>query len=148
LALSPGAPAASSATAFLLGIDEMLLQHRRVGIFEIVARIFLLGLQEDIAVADLLVAFAAVEVQVIDIVDALDIHGQTLEAIRQFAGNRRAFDAADLLEIGELRDFHAIAPALPAETPGAKRRAFPVILDEADIVQQRIEADGRQRTEV
>jgi hypothetical protein len=57
----------------------MLEQHRGVGDLEIVAGIFLLCLQEDIAVGDLLGAFAAVEVEIIDVVDALDIHRQTLE---------------------------------------------------------------------
>jgi hypothetical protein len=47
----------------------MLEQHRGVGDLEIVAGIFLLGLQEDIAVGHLLGAFAAVEVEIIDTVD-------------------------------------------------------------------------------
>jgi hypothetical protein len=126
----------------------MLEQHRGVGDLEIVAGIFLLGLQEDIAVGHLLGAFAAVEVEIIDVVDALDIHRQTLEAIGQFARDGRAFDAADLLEIGELADFHAVAPAFPAKPPGAERRAFPVVLDKADIMQQRIDADGGERAEI
>ncbi len=45
-------------------------------------------------------------------------------------------------------DLHAVAPALPAEPPGAERRAFPIVLDEADVVQQRVEADRRQRAEI
>jgi hypothetical protein len=68
--------------------------------------------------------------------------------VGQFARHRRAFDAADLLEIGELRDFHAVAPAFPAKPPGAERRAFPVVLDKADVVQQRIDADGGERAEI
>ena len=110
--------------------------------------IFLLGLQEDVAIGDLLVALAAVEVQVVDVVDALHIHGEALQPVGQLAGDRRAFDAADLLEIGELRHLHAVAPAFPAEPPGAERRAFPIVLDEADVVQQRVDADRRQRAEI
>ena len=72
-------------------------------ILEIVARIFLLGLQEDLAIGDLVVAFEAVEIEVVDVVDALHIHGEALQPVGQFARHRRAFDAADLLEIGELR---------------------------------------------
>ena len=56
--------------------------------------------------------------------------------------------AADLLEIGELRHFHAIAPDLPSQTPGPERRAFPVILDKADVMQRRVQPDGGQRAEV
>jgi hypothetical protein len=59
-----------------------------------------------------------------------------------------ALEARDLLEIGELRDFHAVAPAFPAEPPGAQRRAFPVVLDEAQIVDRRIDADGVERLEI
>ena len=47
---------------------------------------------------------------------------------------RRAFDARDLLEIGELADFHAVAPAFPAQPPGAEGRTFPIVLDKADVV--------------
>ncbi len=57
-------------------------------------------------------------------------------------------EAGDLLEIGELADLHAVAPALPAETPGAQRRAFPVVLDEADVVQLGVEADLGERLQV
>ena len=38
--------------AFLLGIDEVLVQDRGIGVFEIVAGKFLLGLQEDIAIGN------------------------------------------------------------------------------------------------
>lgn len=50
--------------------------------------IFLLGLQEDIAVCDLLVTFEAIEIQVIDAVDALDVGRKPLEAIGQLARDR------------------------------------------------------------
>ena len=108
-----------------------------VGIFEIVPRIFLLGLQEHVAIGDLLGAVAAVEVEVIDAVDALHIHGKPLEPVGEFAGDRRAFDARDLLEVGELRHFHAVAPAFPAQPPRPQRRAFPIVLDKADVMQTR-----------
>ena len=62
--------------------------------------------------------------------------------------DRRAFDARDLLEVSELADFHAVAPALPAQAPRAERRALPIVLDEADVVQARIDADGGQRLQV
>jgi hypothetical protein len=56
--------------------------------------------------------------------------------------------AADLLEIGELRDLHPVAPDLPAQAPGAQRGAFPVILDEADVVDVHVDADGLERAEI
>jgi hypothetical protein len=59
-----------------------------------------------------------------------------------------AVKPADLLEIGELGDFHPIAPDFPAQAPGAERGAFPVVLDKADVVRQRIDADLGQAGEV
>ena len=72
-------------------------------VLEIVPRIFLLGLQEDVAIGDLLGAVAAVEIEIVDAVDALHIHREALEPVGEFARDRRAFDARDLLEVGELR---------------------------------------------
>ena len=115
---------------------ELLEQHGGVGVFEIVPRIFLLGLQEHVAVGHLGVAVAAVEVEIVDAVDALHVHGQPLQPVGELARHRRAFEAGDLLEVGELRHFHAVAPAFPAEPPGAERRALPVVLDETDVVQR------------
>src|SRR6266851_3451554 len=48
---------------------ELLEQHVGVGEFEIVPRIFLLGLQEYVAVADALRAFAAIKIEIVDAVD-------------------------------------------------------------------------------
>jgi hypothetical protein len=39
-----------------------------------------------------------------------------------------------LLEVGELRDLHAVEHHLPADAPGAERRRLPVVLLEADVV--------------
>src|SRR4051794_28949154 len=111
-------------------------------------RILLFGLQEYIAIANLFGALAAVEVEIINAVDALHIHGKPLESVGEFTRDRRAFDARDLLEIGELRHFHAVAPAFPAQAPGAESRAFPVVLNEADIMEMRIDADRCERPEV
>ena len=126
-------------------VAEVAEQHLGVGVLEIVPRVFLLGLQEDVAIGDLVGALAAVEVELEAVVDALQVHGEALEAVGELARDRRAFEARDLLEVGELRHLHAVAPALPAEPPGAERRALPVVLDEADVVQQRVEADRLER---
>ena len=115
---------------------------------EIVPRIFLFGLQEHVAVGDLLRAVAAVEIQIIDAVDALHIHREPFEAVSELTRHRRTFETGDLLEVGELADFHSVAPAFPAEPPGAERRAFPVVLDEADVMQPGIDADGGERLQI
>ena len=60
---------------------------------------------------------------------------------QQFAGNRRAFEAGELLKVSELRHFHAVAPALPAKPPGAECWRFPIVLDETQVVQLRVDPD-------
>jgi len=132
----------------LLGHAELLEQHVGVGIFEIVPGIFLLGLQEHVAIGDLVGALAAIEIEIVDAVDALHIHRKPLEPVGELARDRRAFDARDLLKISELRHFHAVAPALPPEPPRAERRTFPIVLDKADVMQMRIDADRFQRFQI
>ncbi len=60
--------------ALVLGILEMPEQHLGIGGLEIVFGKFLLVLQEHVAIGDLLVAFAPVEIEVVDVLDTLDIH--------------------------------------------------------------------------
>src|SRR5919201_5662751 len=115
-------------------------QNLDVGRLEIVARIFLFGLTKDVPVAYSLGPLAAIEIELVDALDALHIHCKTLQPISQFARDRRAFNSCNLLEVGELRDLHAIAPAFPSKSPSAKRRAFPIILDEPNVVEMRIDA--------
>ncbi len=81
-------------------------------------------------------------------VDTQHIHRQPFESIGQLARDRLAVVAADLLEIGELAHLHAVAPDFPAQPPGPERRAFPVVLDKADVVQLHVDADGFERTEI
>src|SRR4029078_409880 len=118
------------------------------GVLEIVAGIFLFALQEHVAVGDPVLAFASVEIEIEDIVDALHIHGETLETVSELARDGIAVEAAHLLEVGELRYFHAVAPDFPAEPPGAERRALPIIFDEADVVVLGIDADSREAFEI
>ena len=109
-----------------------------------VAAVLALVAQEHVAVGHA----GAVEVQVVHVLDALDVHRQAFQPVGQLARDGRAFDAGDLLEIGELRDLHAVAPAFPAEPPGAERRALPIVLDEADVVQGEVDADRGKRAQV
>ncbi|MNI32956.1 hypothetical protein D3C73_868820 [compost metagenome] len=78
----------------------------------------------------------------------LQVHGQALQAVGDFTRGRRAIQAADLLEVGELRDFHAVQPDFPAQAPGAQRGVFPVVLDKADVVLGGVYAQRLQRTDV
>src|SRR3546814_18305176 len=109
----------------------------------------LLGGQVDVAIGLAALVFGhAVPVEVVDVLDALHVHDEALEPVGELGGDRIAVDAADLLEVGELADLHAVAPDLPAEAPGAHRRALPVVLAEADVVRPRVDAEGAQRTAV
>ena len=123
--------------AFALGVLEVLHQHVGVGELEIMRAVLPLGTQEHVAIGHA----GAVEIEIVNILDILHIHRQAFEPVGHFETGIGDRNAADLLEIGELTDFHPIAPDFPTQAPGTKRRAFPIILDEAEIVQQWVEAD-------
>ena len=86
--------------------------------------------------------------QIVYAVHALDIHRQTFQTVGDLAGDRFALQAANLLEVSELRHFHAVEPNFPAQAPGAERRVFPVIFHEADVVNGRIQTQLFQRAQV
>ena len=139
---------AEDAGAFGLGVLEVAEQHVGVGDVEVPARVLGLGLAEDVAVGERDRADGVVERHLVAVVVAEDVHREPLEAVGELARDRAAVVAADLLEVGELADLHAVAPDLPAEAPGAEGRALPVVLDEADVVQVHVDADGCERAEV
>src|SRR5262245_4047338 len=81
--------------------------------------------------ADVAVLHTASPLEVEHVIDLLQEHRDALEAVRDFAGDRREIHAADLLEVGELRDLQAVEHHLPADAPGAECWRFPVVLFEA-----------------
>ena len=86
--------------------------------------------------------------QVVHVFHALDVHGQTFQAVRDFYSHRFDVQAAHLLEVRELGDFHAIQPDFPAHAPGPQGRGFPVIFYETDIVFFRVNAQFPQAFQV
>ena len=122
-------------------------QGVHVGMLEVVSGHLHLVLVEHVAVGDPPLR-AGGPGQVEDAVDALQVHGDTLQSVGDLPHDRGAVQAAHLLEIRELRDLHAIEPHLPAETPCAQGRGLPVVFHEADVVHQRVQAQGAQRVEV
>ena len=94
------------------------------------------------------VGVVLVPLQIIDVLDALNVHGETLETIRDLRGHRLDVLRTDLLEICELRNLHAIEPNLPAETPSPQGRRLPVVLDKAHIVLLQIDAEAFQRCQI
>jgi hypothetical protein len=57
--LSPPVPSIEKRLAFGLGVLEVLQEHVGVGVLEVEAGIFLFGLQENVAIADFVVALRA-----------------------------------------------------------------------------------------
>ncbi len=126
---------------------ELHRQHRRVGLFEVVRRLLDFVLVEHIAVGDR-AERAVGPNDVEDAFLALDVHSQAFESVGDLAHHGPAIQAAHLLEVGELRDLHAVQPHLPPQAPGAQGGRLPVVLDEADVVGQQVEAQVAQGTQV
>ncbi len=122
-------------------------QRVGVGELEVVGRLLDLVLMIDVAVGDDAVGPAAPD-QVEQAVDALQVHRQALDAVSDLARHRMALESANLLEIGELGDLHAVQPDFPAEPPGTEGRRFPVVFDETNVVHQRVEAERLERAEI
>ena len=97
----------------------------------------------DVAVPDPLDPF-----EVVDVVHPLEVHGDALAAVGDLGRNRLEVDPAGLLEIGELGDFHAVEPHLPAEPPGPQCGRLPVVLDETDVVLRGVDPEALQRIEI
>ena len=83
-----------------------------VGVVEVVARHLVLALPERLAVADPLRVLHVLEVR-----HALERHHDPLDAVGQLDGDGVEILPAHLLEVGELRDLHAVEPDLPAQAP-------------------------------
>ena len=130
----------------LAGVKAME-QFRHIGHFEVVGALFHFVLVVHVAIGNGALRADRPD-QVEDVVDVLQVHAQALEAVGNLAGNRPAFHAAGLLEIGELGDFHAVQPHFPAQAPGAQGRRFPVVLDKTQVVHQRVDAQRLQRSEI
>ena len=130
------------ALALLLEGIELARELGHIGELEVVARLLDLVLVIDVAVGDLAKRSVGPH-EVVEALDALQVHREPLEAVGDLAHDRAAVEAADLLEVGELGDLHAVQPHLPAETPGAQRRRLPVVLDQADVVDARVDAERR-----
>ena len=114
-----------------------------VGRFEIVFGMLSLLREVEVAVFD-----AVIPLDLIDAVDFLDEHGEPLEAVGDLDRNRLTIEPAALLEVGELGDLHPFGPDFPPRPPGAEGGGFPVILDKADVMFSRFNADGAERIEI
>ena len=134
-----------------LVLAEVAVQHVRVGHLEVVAAELALVLLVHVAVGDDVLLAALLPArpdEVVDAVHALQVHRQALQAVGELDGDGVEVEAAQLLEVGELRGLHAVDPDLPALAPGAERGALPVVLDEAHVVLGEDDAEGLERAQV
>ena len=92
-------------------------QHLDVGMFKVIGRVFHLALMVHVPVG-----YGIVPLKVVNIVHALQIHGNPLQAVRKFNGDGIEFDACCLLKVRELCDLHAVKPYFPPEARGPKGR--------------------------
>ena len=102
---------------------------------------------EDVAVSDPSV-WAVGPHDIEDAFLTLYVHGKPLKSVGDLAHHRTTVQTADLLEVGELRNLHAIQPHFPAKTPRSERRGLPIIFDESDVMGQQVEAQRAQRVQV
>ena len=109
--------------AIALGFVAIELPEEEIGVcnFEVVRRELSLVLEEHVAIREDGTVFTTAPDDVVDRVDALDVHRQALETVRDFSRNWIALESTDLLEVRELGDFHAVDPNFPTEAPSAAR---------------------------
>ena len=119
------------------------LAWRHVDLAEGILRLIDFLLQPHLGVLD-----AAAPFEIEDVVDALQEHRDAFEAVGDLAGDRREVDAADLLEVGELGDLHAVEHDLPADAPRAECRGLPVVLFESNVVLAGIDPAGLEAVEI
>ena len=117
--------------------------ERRIGVFKVVSRLLDFVLVVHIAVAE-----RVGPLQVVDVVDTLQVHGQALKAVGNFARNGFAINAAHLLEVSELRDFHAIEPNFPAQAPCTQCWIFPIVFHKTNVVLFEVKAQSFERAQI
>jgi hypothetical protein len=129
-------------------VEEVPMQGGEVGGRHVHLAERVLRLVDFLLEPHLPVLHAAAPFQVEDVLDALQEHGDALEPVGDLAGDRVQVHAADLLEIGELRNLQPVEQHLPADAPGAERRRFPVVFFEADVVLPRVDAARLEAVEI
>ena len=128
---------------FPLVARERFEMRGGIGLLEVVSGPLPFRALVDLAVRD---PFAVREVE--HALHVLQVHGDAFHAVGELPGNGPAVDAADLLKIRELADLLSVEPNLPPQTPRTERGRLPVVFEEAQVVGQRIGAEGAQRLEI
>ena len=115
-------------------------QRIDIGVLKIKCRHLHFVLVEDITIGNITLRTVSPN-QIVDTVDTLQVHGNTLEPIGNFAGHWVALETAGLLKIRELGNFHSVEPHLPADPPRPERGRLPVIFNETHIMHLSVDAE-------
>ncbi len=83
-----------------------------------------------------------------DVIDVLEIGGDTVQTIGQLDRDGIQVDCAALLKIGELGDLQSIQQNLPANSPRSKRWRLPIVFLKTNIVFGKLDADGTKALEI
>ena len=97
---------------------------------------------------DIPIGSALVPADLLEMIDLLQAHCDAFETVGDLDRWHIQNDTASLLEVGKLGDFLTIQPNFPAEPPGGKRRRFPVIFHEANVMLFGVNAQSEQRFQV
>lgn len=92
---------------FFLVLLEAGEQEVHIRVFEVVSGLLHFVLMEHVAVGGFTQRAVAPD-QVVNAVYALNVHGQTFQTVGDLTGNRFTFQTTNLLEVSELRHFHAV----------------------------------------
>ena len=103
--------------------------------FKVVGRLLHLILVVHIAIAHGVGPF-----QVVDVVYALQIHGQTFQSVGDFSSDGATVNTSHLLEVGELRHLHTVKPHLPTQAPSAEGGVFPIVFYKTNVVGFKVKA--------
>ena len=140
--------ALQAGVALGLVVVKLLTHHLDVGDLKVIGTELALVLEEHVTIGHGRAVGQIAPHQVVDGVDTLGVHGDTLQAIGDLDGHGIDLDAAHLLEVRKLRDLHAVEPDLPAKAPGAQGRALPVVLDKTDVMVVGVQTDSGKRPQV
>ena len=121
----------------------MTEQRFSIRMFKVVRRLFHFILMKHVSVKH----FAARPFgpdEVVDTLNALQVHRESFKPVGDLAGRRCAIEATHLLKIGELRDFHPIEPDFPTQPPSPEGWILPVVLYKANVMLSRVDAQRHQ----
>ena len=126
----------------LVGVVHRL-EGVHVGDLKVVVTVLDFAAQEDVFVGD-----GGAVIHLPDAVGTLQGQGDAVQAVGDFHRHGVERQAAGLLEIGELGDFLAVQPHLPAQAPGTQGGAFPIVLDKPHVVLAQIDAECLQAGQI